>query len=76
MVPYVDAVTVMGVLLFVLHVYMLRDCQGDGNDGVADGEVVVSAGHEYVGGTRGSDIVFSADDVLGMNVVCGMRRVG
>ena len=31
MVPYVDAVvavTVMRVLLFVLHVYMLRECEG------------------------------------------------
>ena len=30
MVPYVDAVfvTVMPVLLFVLHVCMLRDCEG------------------------------------------------
>ena len=40
MVPYVDAVvavTVMHVLLFVLHVCMLRECEGDGNTGVADG---------------------------------------
>ena len=31
MVPYVDAVdvvTVMRVLLFVLHVFMLRECEG------------------------------------------------
>ena len=31
MVPYVDAVvavTVMRVLLFVLHVYILRECEG------------------------------------------------
>ena len=27
-VPYVDAVTVMRVLLFVLHVCMLRECNG------------------------------------------------
>ena len=33
----------------------------------------MSAGHEYVGG---SGIVSSAADVLGMNVVCGMRGVG
>ena len=31
------------------------------------------AGHEYVGGTRGSSIVSSAADMLGMSVVCGMR---
>ena len=34
--------------------------------------VGVSAGHEYVGGTRGSGIVYSAADVLGMSVVRGM----
>ena len=40
MVPYVDAVvdmTVMRVLLFVLHVCMLRMCEVDGNAGVGDG---------------------------------------
>ena len=35
--------------------------------------VVVSAGH--VGGTRGSGIVSSAADVLGMSEVRGMREV-
>ena len=39
MVPYVDAVTVMCVLLFVLHVSMLRECEGDGNAGVGMDEV-------------------------------------
>ena len=38
MVPYVVgavvAVTVMHVLLFVLHVCMLRECEGDGNAGL------------------------------------------
>ena len=29
MVPYVDAVTVMRLLLFVLHVCMLREWEGD-----------------------------------------------
>ena len=38
--------------------------------------VVVSAGSEYVGGTRGLGIVSSAVDVLGINVVRGMRGVG
>ena len=59
---------VMCVLLFVLHVSMVRECEDDGNSGVG----VVSAGHEYecVGGTRGSCIV------LGMSVVRGMRGVG
>ena len=35
---------------------------------------MVSAGH--VGGTRGSGIVSSAADALGMSVVRGMRKVG
>ena len=37
--PYVDsvvAVTVVRVLLFVLHVCMLRECEGDGNAGVGE----------------------------------------
>ena len=61
----VVAVTVMCVLLFVLHVCILRDFEGArvmemlvwGGGGVV--VVVVSAGH--VGGTRGSGIVSSAD---------------
>ena len=33
--PYdVDAVTVVHILLFLLHVCVLRDCKGDGNAGV------------------------------------------
>ena len=42
MVPYVDAVVavnVMCVLLFVLHVCMLRECEVDGNAGVGVDEV-------------------------------------
>ena len=71
----VDAVTVMHLLWFVLHVWMLRDCDGDGNDGVGDGGVVVvNAGH--VGGICGSGIVSGAADVLGISVVRGMRAVG
>ena len=40
MVPYVDAVvamTVMHVLLCVLCMCMLRECEGDGNACVGDG---------------------------------------
>ena len=37
------------------------------------GVVGVSAGYEYVGGTRGSCIVSSAADVLGLS---GMKGVG
>ena len=39
------------------------------------GVAVVSAGHEYVGGTRGSGFVSSAADVLGISVVRGIRGV-
>ena len=66
LVPYVvGAVT---VLLFVLDVSILSECEGDGNAGVGD---------EYVGGTRSSDNVYSAADLLlGMSVARGMRGVG
>ena len=82
MVPYVVgamvAVDMMCVLLFVLDVSMLRECQGDGNAGMVDGRgvVLVSAGYEYVGDTRGSRSVSSAANVLWMSMVRGMRRVG
>ena len=46
-------------------------CEGDGG-----AVVVVSVEHESVGGIRGSGIVSSAADVLGMSVVRGMRGVG
>ena len=36
---------------------------------------VLTAEHEYLGGTRGSGIVSSAGDVLGRSVVRGMRGV-
>ena len=71
--PIVDAVvavTVIRILLFVL-----RECEGarvTENAGVVDGDVV-SAG--YVSGTRGSGIVSSAVDVLGMCVVRVVRGV-
>ena len=40
LIPYLSAVvtvTVMRVLLFVLHVCMMRECESDGNAGVGDG---------------------------------------
>ena len=48
-------------------------CEGDGNAGVGDGGgvIVVSTGHEYMGGTCGSGNVFSTADV-----VHGMRGIG
>ena len=52
----------------------MRESEGDGNVGVGYGRgvVAVSAGHEYVGGTRGSGIVSSTADVLGMGGVGGV----
>ena len=44
--------------------------------GEGEGVVAVSAGHEYVGSTRGLGIVSSTADVLWMIVVSGMRGVG
>ena len=62
----------MCVLLFVLHVCMLRECEGDGSAGVGGGDVVVvNAGH--VGGTGASGIGSSAADVLGIRVVLFTR---
>ena len=69
MVRYVDAavaVTVVYVLLFVFHVCMLKECEGDSNAVV----VLMSAGH--VGSTRGSGTVSSTAEVLGMRGVCEM----
>ena len=53
-------------------------CEGDGIAGVRDrgGVVGVSSWHEYVGGTRGLDIVSNVADVLGMSVVRGINGVG
>ena len=55
---------------------LLFECESTRNAGVVDrgGVVVVSAVH--MGGTRGSGIVSSAADMLGMRVVHGMREVG
>ena len=64
MVPYVDTVTVMRVLLFVLHVWMLRECGG----------WMRCSCDEYR--TCGLGIVSSAADVLWISVVRGMRGIG
>ena len=52
LVPYVDVmvtVIVMHVLLFVLHVCMLRECEGEGNASEGNGGdvFVVSAGNWF-----------------------------
>ena len=80
MVPYmdaVDAVTVMCVLLFVLHVCILKECKGAMmTEILVWGPGAMSAGCEYMDGTRGSGFVSFADDVLGMSVVCGVIAGG
>ena len=53
---------------------MLRE--GDGNDGVGDRGGVVVVGAGYVGGTRGSGILSSGANMLGMSVVRVMTGVG
>ena len=81
MVPYVVsavvAVTVMHVLLFVLHVCVLRDCDSARVMAMlvrvlGEGMVAVSA---YMGVTRGSGVLYSACDVLEMSVVRGVCGV-
>ena len=83
MVPCVDlvvAVTVMCVLLFVLHVCMLRECEVSRMTAIwcggwkrrGCGECMVW----HLVGKCGSRIASSAADVLGMSVVRGMRGVG
>ena len=67
----VVAVTVMHLLLFVLHVCVLRECEGDGNAGVGSGGGVVAVS-AYMGGTRGSGVLSSAGDVLEMSVMRGV----
>ena len=77
-VPYtvgeVVAVTVMHILLFLLHVCMLRECEGDVNAGVGSGDGVVAVS-THMGGTRGSGVWSSACDVQEMSVVRGVGRV-
>ena len=63
--------TVLHVLLFVLHVCMMRECEGDGNAGDGDVGAVVVMSAVHVGGTRGLAIVSSPADVLGMREVSG-----
>ena len=74
----VGAMTVMRVLLFVLHVCMLNECEGDGNACVW-GWMKCGCGESsavHVGDTRDSGIVASGPDVLWIGVVRGMRGVG
>ena len=54
----------------------MRGCH-DGNTGVGVGGAVVCGEFrlEYMGGTRGSGFVSTANDVLEMSVVRGVRGV-
>ena len=73
----VVAVTVMHALLFVLHVYLLRDCKGAMMTAMlvwSPGEVWVAVS-AYMGGTRGSGVLASAGDVLERSVVRGVGGV-
>ena len=80
MVPYVVAVTVMCVLLFVLDACMLGECEGANVTSMLVWGMWrcggMSARHEYACGTRGSGIVSNAADMIGMCVVCGPNEVG
>ena len=60
MVPYVVAVTVMCVLLFVC---MPRECEGDSNAGVGDGGGVVVVSTWHMGGICGSGLYQSCGNV-------------
>ena len=70
MVPYVVG-ALINVLLNLVDVSMLRECEADDIAGMGDagGVDVVSTGYEYVGGTRDSGIVSSAAYVLVISVV-------
>ena len=57
-----------------MHVCVLRECEGDSNSGVGSGRVVVAV-NAYMGGTRGSGVLYSAGDVLEMSVVSGVGGV-
>ena len=75
MVSYVYAVvalTVIRVLLFVLHVCMLRECGGAGDTAM----LLWGADEVWLWLVQGSGIVSSAPDVLWMSVVRGMRGIG
>ena len=73
MVRYVDAVvdvTVMHVLLYVLHVCLLKESDGARLTAMLVWGVWMRCGVcTACGGTRGSDIVSSSSNVLWMSVV-------
>ena len=62
----------MHVLLFVLHVCMLRECEGARVTVMLVWVLGRCGCGECMGGTRGTCVVSSADDVLEMSVVRGV----
>ena len=60
-----------------MYIERVRGFNGDGNagEGTGGGVVALNAGCKYIGGTRGSGFVSTAD-VLEMSVVRGLRGVG
>ena len=59
----------MHILLFLLHVCVC--CESDGNAGVGSGRGVVAVS-ACMSGTRGSGVLSSTGDVLEMSVVRGL----
>ena len=50
-----------------MYAERVRGCNGDENaGGTGEDGVAMSAGSEYMGGTRGSGVVSSTDDVRGV----------
>ena len=60
------------------YVGSVWEYEGDNNTGGEDGGglVVMSAEHEYMGGTCGSGSVSCADYMIEISLVRGMRGVG
>ena len=71
MVPYIVA-EMIHVLLFLLDVCMLRECKDASVTAILvwGGVVGMSAGNEYVVGTRGSGIVSVAADADTCHLIC------
>ena len=62
------------VCVACVHAERVRWGDGQGNAPMVDGDVWLQ-GSEYMGGTRGSGFVSTANDVLEMSVVLGVRGI-
>ena len=71
MVPYVVGAVVCVACMFAARLLV---CEGDGCAGVGFGGGVVAVS-AYMGSTRGSGVLASADDVLEISVVRGVGGV-